>query len=475
MDRKADMPRHQQGRTPRPGSNRWPGAAVLSVGLVVALVTSACGGSGGSSSSTQSTAATMPVGPSCIQPDSGKGCLPVAPANKRVDLTSPKFSDPTSVTNPLHPTSKIAQVIYGGQVDGKPFRTEFTLLPDIKTITWNGQQIQTITVQYLAYSDGRIQEIALDWFAQADDGAVWYLGEDVTDYKDGVVDTHQGTWLAGRDGPAAMIMPARPKVGDVYRTENAPGTAFEEVTVTAVGQTITGPSGPIHGALVVSELHTDGTAEDKIFGPGYGEFSTGSPTGDLEQASLAVPTDARPGPPPAQLTTLSTSVRDAFDTAGANDWVGAAAASRSLQKAWDAYQSNVPELLQKQMSRDIDALARAVAARNPQAAHQAALRVAQNDLDLRLRYQPVVKTDLARLQLWARQLLVDAADRNPGAVAGDVATLELIRDRVRHTLHPATATRLDTQLRDLGDAADNKDVAATAKATPALLATLAAT
>ena len=114
MDRKADMPRHQQGRTPRPGSNRWPGTALLSVGLAVALATGACGGSGGSSSSTQSTAATMPVGPSCIQPDSGKGCLPVAPANKRVDLTSPKFSDPTSVTNPLHPTSKIAQVIYGG-------------------------------------------------------------------------------------------------------------------------------------------------------------------------------------------------------------------------------------------------------------------------------------------------------------------------------------------------------------------------
>lgn len=233
-----------------------------------------------------------------------------------------------------------------------------------RTITWNGQQIQTITVQYLAYSDGRIQEIVLDWFAQADDGAVWYLGEDVTDYKDGVVDTHQGSWLAGRDGPAAMIMPARRKVGDVHRTENAPGIASEEVTVTAVGQTITGPGGSIHGALVVSELHTDGTAEDKIFGPGYGEFSTGSPTGDLEQASLAVPTDARPGPPPAQLTTLSTSVRDAFDTAGANDWAGAAAASGSLQKAWDAYQSNMPEQLQKQMSRDIDALARAVAARN---------------------------------------------------------------------------------------------------------------
>jgi hypothetical protein len=417
----------------------------------------------------------MSAGPSCIKPDSGTGCLPVAPADKRVDLVKPSFSNPTSITNPLHPSSRIAQVIYDGQLDGKPFRTEFTRLPDPKTITWNGQQIDVVTWQYLAYSDGRIQEIALDWFAQADDGAVWYLGEDVADYRNGVAYTHEGSWLAGKDGPGAMIMPASHKVGDVYRTENAPGIVFEEITVKAVDQTVPGPSGPLHGALVVSELHTDGTREDKIFAPGYGEFSTGSPNGDLEQASLAVPTDTRPEPPPAQLTILSDAVRGAFDSAGGNDWRGAAAAIASLRRAWDAYQSgDAPKLLVRQMARDVDALERAVAARNPAAAHQAALRVAQNDLDLQLRYQPLVTIDLARLRLWARQVLVDAADHNPGAVAGDAATLELIRGRVRHALDPATVARVDGRLRELRAAADGKDLTAAAKAAPALLQALPA-
>jgi hypothetical protein len=458
-----------------PGARRRRGAALLCVALAVALATGGCGGSGGSSVSRRvATPTTMPAGPSCIRPDSGKGCLPVAPADKRVDLVKPSFSNPTSITNPLHPSSRIAQVIYDGQVDGKPFRTEFTRLPDSRTIAWNGQQIAVVTWQYLSYSDGRIQEIARDWFAQADDGAVWYLGEDVADYQDGVVDTHEGTWLAGKDGPGAMIMPASPKVGDVYRTENAPGIVFEEITVKAVDQTVPGPSGPLHGALVVSELHTDGTREDKIFAPGYGEFSTGNPAGDLEQASLAVPTDTRPEPPPAQLTALSAAVRRAFDTAGGNDWRGAATATASLRKAWDAYRSgDVPKLLVRQMDRDLDVLDRAVAARNPAAAHQAALRVAQNDLDPQLRYQPLAGIDLARLRLWARQVQVDAADSNPGAVAGDVATLELIRDRVRHSLDKATAARLDTALHELRAAADGKDLTAAARTAPALLKTLA--
>jgi hypothetical protein len=398
----------------------------------------------------------------------------VAPASKRVDLVRPSFSHPAPVTNPLHPTSSIVQVIYGGQVDDKPFRTEFTLLPDRKTIAWNGQQIDAITMQYLAYSDGRIQELAYDWFAQADDGAVWYLGEDVSDYKSGVAYTHEGTWLAGKDGPAAMIMPAHPKVGDVYRTENAPGIVFEEITVKAVDQTVPGPSGPVSGALVVSELHTDGTREDKVFAPGYGEFSTGDPKGDLEAALLAVPTDARPGPLPAPLVALSTAVGKAFDAVGRNDWSGAPAAGRTLKEAWDAYRSGgVPKLLERQMSRDIDALAEAVAAREPVDAHQAALRVAQNNLDLRLRHRPVVEVDLARLQLWARQLLVDAAANDPGAVAGDATTLELVWQRVRHTVDPATAARVRAQLADLQAVARNKDIGAAAKAIPALLAALA--
>jgi hypothetical protein len=459
---------------PRGPKRAGRATALLGLGLAVALAASACGGSG-SSSSSRKPAATMPAGPACIKPENGSGCLQLAPTGKRVDLIRPSFSNPTSITNPLHPSSRLAQVIYGGQVDGKPLRTEFTLLPETKTITWDGQRVETVVLQYLNFLDGRIEEVALDWFAQADDGAVWYFGEDVFNYSDGAVADTKGSWIAGKGGPPAMIMPASPKVGNVYRSENIPAVVFEEVTVKTVGQTVPGPSGPVGGALAVTELHFDGKREDKIFAPGYGEFSTGDPNGDLEVASLAVPTDARPGPIPDRLTALSGAVGTAFDRVGANDWSAAAAATRSLRKAWDAYRSGgVPDQLVTQMSRDVDTLAAAVAARRPAEARAAALRVAQNDLDLQLQHRPVVEIDLARFRLWARQLLVDTAAGDSGAVAGDVTTMEWVRDRVRHTLDPATAARVDDQLRGLRAAADSEDVPAAAKAAPALLKTLAA-
>src|SRR5215218_1285962 len=159
------------------------------------------------------------------------GDIPVAPESERVDLSLPTFSHPTNVTNPLFPVSKQGSVLFVGHVDGKPFRTEVTLLPETRIIEWQGQQIETLVSQYVAYLDGRIEEVAYDLYAQADDGSVWYFGEDVADFEDGAIVTKEGTWIVGKDGPAAMIMPADPKVGDVYRTENIPGIAFEEVTV----------------------------------------------------------------------------------------------------------------------------------------------------------------------------------------------------------------------------------------------------
>jgi hypothetical protein len=469
------MPDHDKHPERPRGHRPRPPAVLTAIVLAVALLAAACQSSPPSSSKRSATPATMPPGPSCIKPENGSGCLKLAPTDRRVDLGRPRFSNPTSITNPLHPSSKVAQVIYGGQVDGKPFRTEFTLLPGSRTVTWDGQQIDTLAIQYLAYLDGRIEEVAIDLFAQADDGAVWYFGEDVYNYADGIVADTKGTWHAGREGPPAMIMPAKPRVGTTYRSENIPGLVFEEVTVKAVNQTVPGPSGPIGGAALVTELHFDGKREDKVFAPGYGEFSTGDPGGDLEVVALAVPTDAHSGPLPAQLTTLATAIGAAHDAVGRNDWDAAVTATAAVGKAWDAYRSGgVPEVLDKQTTRDVNALAAAVAARKPAPAHQAALRVAQDGLDLKLPYQPVVTTDLARLDLWARQLGIDLAARDAGAVGGDVTILGWIRDRVRHAVDPAAAMRLDGDLRRLQVAAEHRDLTAAARIAPGLLATVAA-
>ena len=86
---------------------------------------------------------------------SGKGC---APTSKRVDVERPKFSNPTKITNPLFPISALDSAVLLGNVDGKPFRSETTLIPGKHTVTVDGTPIEVVVSQYTAYLGGRIDD-----------------------------------------------------------------------------------------------------------------------------------------------------------------------------------------------------------------------------------------------------------------------------------------------------------------------------
>ena len=418
-----------------------------------------------------------PVAADCIKVVSESGertdeCLPVAPDSERIDLATPKFSHPTPITNPLHPTSRVEQVIFGGHVGNKPFRTEVTLLPETKPTPYRGTTIDTALIQYVAYLDGRIQEVAIDRYAQADDGSVWYFGEEYSAFEDGKVTDTEGTWVVDDKTPAALIMPAHPRVGDVYRPENVPEVLFEEVRVDKVDMNVPGPSGNISGAMEVNELHMDGTREGKIFAPGYGEFSTGDPGGDLEAVSLASPTDRRPDPAPPEFGALWAAVRAVFEAAADSDAERAKQAATTLDHAWGAALSKgVPPQSQSQMKRNMGELATAVDVRDWRSAQSAALRVAQNELDLRLLYQRVIDVDLARMALWADQLPIDVAADDAGAVLADVAALERVWERTRHGVDSAGA--VDAALQQLRKAADAEHLPAVDGAVAALKQALA--
>jgi hypothetical protein len=444
------------------------GRRLVTLAICVPIVSTfgvACGGR-----STQ-------VAGECIKVVSESGektndCLPVAPDSQRIDLATPKFSHSTPITNPLHPTSRVEQVIFGGHVDNKPFRTEVTLLPETKPTPYRGATIDTALIQYVAYLDGRIQEVAIDRYAQADDGSVWYFGEDFFGFEDGKVTDTEGTWVVDDKIPAALIMPAHPRVGDVYRPENVPEVVFEEVRVDKVDMAIPGPSGNISGAMEVNELHMDGTREGKIFAPGYGEFSTGDPGGDLEAVSLASPTDQRPDPASAEFGALSAAVRAVFEATVDSDAERAKQAATTLDQAWGAaLTKGVPPQSQSQMKRDMGELATAVDVKDWKSAESAALRVAQNELDLRLLYQRVIDVDLARMALWADQLPIDAAADDAGLVLADVAALERIWERTRHGVDSAGA--VDSALRQLRKAGDAEDLGAVDGAAAALKQALA--
>jgi hypothetical protein len=373
--------------------------------------------------------------------------LPLAPASARVDLKNPVFSNPLAITNPLFPIAGMQQVIQLGEdEEGKPKRVEFTLLPETKTIEWRGQKIETRVVQFLAFLDGEIDEVALDFHAQADDGAVWYFGEDVFNYGDGIIADHEGTWLTGRDGAPAMIMPANPKVGDVYRPEDVRNVVFEEVIVEKVNFTYeAGPRGPVTGLLQIKELHMDGKFELKSFAPGYGEFLTPG-----ENIAVAVPTDVLTTPEPVEIDAM---------LSGASALAGTAAQDgektlKGIIKAWAALKANhQPPLLVKQMNDALDELAKSIKSGDADEIRQTAITTVLAVLDFKLQYRPVSEVDRARLAIWANKADADATANDASAFTGDVAVLEWIWKRTAHIAGAEAQKSVGIPLADLRRAA----------------------
>ncbi len=391
----------------------------------------------------------------------GLGDVPLAASSARRDLEAAPFTRSTAVNNPLFPIASLRSAILNGSVGGEAFHTETTLLPFTQLIEWTpGQCVRVLVSQYMAFLAGRLEETAIDLYAQADDGSVWYLGESVFDYDEaGLVITTEGTWHAGIEGPVAMIMPSAPKLGDAFRPENIPGTVFEEVTVTKLGQTYDGPSGPISGVLVGTETHQDGSISEKVFAPGYGEFLSITDS-DVEAMALAAPIDFVLGGVPEELSDISESADSIFELrlATANDWTRASALADEIDEDWTELKAaGVPPRLIEPMDSALAELVARIASRSRTETHSAAIAVAYAGNDIELRHKPVPEVDLVRFELWTKRAIVDATSGSLDGVRSDLVTLEWIRDRIAHTLNRVRRTRLDTLVRDLGTAVLDED------------------
>jgi hypothetical protein len=466
--------RHRRDTHASPRTLR-PSRKVIGGCLAAALAAAACSDSGGSDSADQGSTDAAPASDTPTQP--------TAPDSQRADLVEPTFSVPTTVDNPLFPISELHSAILLGNDEGNPLRIETVLLPEPKVVDVDGEKVETLVSQFVSYLDGRIHEVALDWYAQDDAGNVWYFGEDVFNYEDGVVADTDGTWIAGEDGPPGMIMPADPQIGQAYRPENIPDLVFEEVTVKSLDLTVDGPRGAVPGAMVGTENHLlEGNYEDKTFAPGYGEFASGVGA-NLEALALAVPTDAQPGGVPPELEAVSRGAGEVFAAADSGDWEAATRSLDAMAAAWQAHRATgtAPPLLDVQMGQALDALRGnalmpAVDDRNPEGARNAALDVEMAALDLELQYRSPAEVDLGRLNVWANQLALDSAsdEADAGHIAGDVSSLEWVWDRISHRLGQADVDAIGGQLEDLRAAADDEDTDAADEAAPRFVESVAA-
>jgi len=187
-------------------------------------------------------------------------------------LAGVKFSRPREITNPYLPLASLKQDILEGKEGSDKIRIERTAKPDIRKIyIINNQPVEALCVEDREYVNGALMEVALDYFVQDDSGAVFYLGEDVDEYKDGKVVGHSGTWHFGRDTQSpGVLFPAQPKIGERFMPEDVSKEIHENDEIVSLTETVTTPAGTYTNCVKVKEVLADGEIEYKYYAKGIG-------------------------------------------------------------------------------------------------------------------------------------------------------------------------------------------------------------
>ena len=207
-------------------------------------------------------------------------------ARAKLILAGVKFSHPRDINNTYLPLAKLKRDIIEGSEDGKKTRVERTLKPEVqKTFNVAGQKVEALCMEDQIFINGVIQEVALDYFAQDDAGTVYYLGEDVDEYDEhGKLAQHNppdDAWLTGKDTPVpGIIIPAHPKVGDKFKSEDVSATVDESDEVVAVDETTTVPAGTFEHCVKIAEQVPGEGLEYKYYAPGVGVVRETPATGD---------------------------------------------------------------------------------------------------------------------------------------------------------------------------------------------------
>lgn len=228
------------------------------------------------------------------------GAQPVLP-----DFSAAEFDDSLNIDNPYFPLVPHTTLTFdGAKTDPVTGEEEQELivvevLNEIRSVAG----IDARVVRDRVWLEGLLIEDTYDWYAQDNDGNVWYLGENVTDYEyddqgNLIGTSHPGAWETGVDGALpGHVMEANPAIDDHYYQEFYPGEAEDHAQIVGLGENVTVPFGAFEDVLRTRDftMSSDSYGE-KSYAPGVGvvkeqDFDgiTGALLGTTTLRSVTVP------------------------------------------------------------------------------------------------------------------------------------------------------------------------------------------
>jgi len=199
-------------------------------------------------------------------------------------VTPPVFSNPLNSTNEYAPFEAEGFKVYSGKDEGEKIVVIDFFSAETRTFMVDGNPVECALLKEVEFEEGELIEISCNYFAEADDGTVYYFGETVDNYEDGVVVDNEGSWLVGgptlpSDPPTtatalepAVFMPGNPEVGDSWKPEDIFPIVDETVTLKKEGQKQKLPAGKFKDTIKVEETTQldPKSKETKWYAPGVG-------------------------------------------------------------------------------------------------------------------------------------------------------------------------------------------------------------
>jgi hypothetical protein len=210
---------------------------------------------------------------------SGPGSRPPVPCPA---FDAGNFHSSTTIDNQYFPLAPRTRFTYKGHDQKAPVLDVVTVTRNTPTI----DGVETVEVRDQVKESGVLTEDTLDWYAQDDEGNVWYFGELATQLPEG---THEGSWTAGDPGAQpGLIMEAAPRPGDSYCQENAPGVAEDAGQVISVTESRTVPFDSFSGYVLQTKDYSliEPKNENKFYASGVGMIEAISTTGPSEDIQL---------------------------------------------------------------------------------------------------------------------------------------------------------------------------------------------
>lgn len=159
--------------------------------------------------------------------------------------------------------------------DGAGGRLTITVLDQTERVGG----VRTRVVEERHEENGELVEVSRNYFAICrEHNSVFYFGEAVDNYENGVVVDHNGSWRHGeRRAQAGLQMPGLPLLGSRYYQEIAPGSALDRAEIIALDRRMRTRAGAFDDVLVTLESTPlePGLLEEKSYAPGIGLLKDG--------------------------------------------------------------------------------------------------------------------------------------------------------------------------------------------------------